>query len=457
MSIRAISSMGLLAITVAAGGAGAQQLARLAADDGAGGDRFGCAVAVLGERGLVGAHRDDDMGATSGSAYLIDISDPANPVEVAKLLPADGFADANFGYSVALTGGIGAIGATGEDSQSSGSVYLFDTTTGAQLARVLPADAEARNGFGLAVAIEGSVLLVGSPYTDEFGTSSGSAYLFDVSDPANPVQLAKLLPADGGYGELFGYAVAVSGDTVLIGAPSDTENGPFSGSAYLFDISDPASPVQTSKILPADGVEWAQVGRSVAVRGGTALLGAAGDDDLGPGSGSVYVLDVSDPAQPVQTGKLLAADGGPAHHFGLTVALDGATALVGVIDDDANGLASGAAYLFDVPTGAQLAKLLPGDGAPYDDFGTAVALHRGAALIGAARAGGDGRGPGSAYLFDAGGCAPDLTGDGAADSRDVIAFLRLWASADAGADWNGDGAVNTADVTAFLNEWAGGC
>lgn len=456
MSIRALSSMGLLAAAVVAGGARGQQVARVVADDGAGGDRFGCAAAVLGDRALVGAHRDDDQGATSGSAYLLDISDPANPIEIAKLLPGDGFADANFGYSVALAGGIGAIGATGSDSQSSGAIYLFDTTAGVQLARLLPADAEARNGFGLAVAVEGGVLLVGAPYTDEFGASSGSAYLFDISDPANPVELAKLLPADGGYGELFGYSVAISGDTVLVGAPSDDDNGPLSGSAYLFDISDPTSPVQSAKILPADGVEWAQVGRSVAIGDGVALVGASGDDDLGPGSGSVYVLDVSDPAAPVQTGKLLGADGGPDHHFGFTVALDGATALVGVIDDDTNGTASGAAYLFDVPTGAQLAKLLPGDGAPHDDFGTAVALHRGSALIGAARAGGDGRGPGSAYLFAAG-CGADLTGDGAADSRDVIAFLGLWARGDAGADWNGDGAVDSRDVTGFLSDWAGGC
>ena len=74
------------------------------------------------------------------------------------------------------------------------------------------------------------------------GSESGSAYLFDVTDPTDPVELAKLTALDVEANDRFGISVAISGNTVVIGARWDDDLGANSGSAYLFDISDPQQP-----------------------------------------------------------------------------------------------------------------------------------------------------------------------------------------------------------------------
>ncbi len=83
----------------------------------------------------------------------------------------------------------------------------------------------------------GTAALVGAQNYDDNGSNSGSAYLFDISDPANPTQTAKLLPDDAAMGDNFGWSVAVSGTTAVVGAIWDDDNGTNTGSAYLFDAT----------------------------------------------------------------------------------------------------------------------------------------------------------------------------------------------------------------------------
>ena len=97
--------------------------------------------------------------------------------------------------------------------------------------------------FGISVAISGSTAIVGALLNDDNGTNSGSAYLFDISDPKNPVQIAKLLPNDGAANDQFGTSVAISGAIAIVGAFFDDDNGESSGSAYLFDTRDRKSVV----------------------------------------------------------------------------------------------------------------------------------------------------------------------------------------------------------------------
>ena len=171
------------------------QLFKLLPDDGAAGNYFGLSVAISGDTTIVGAPQDDDNGLVSGSAYLFDISDPANPKQVFKLLPNDGAAVDIFGFSVGISGDTAIVGAF-----QKGSAYLFDTTTGKQTFKLLPNDGEPNDQFGNSVAISGDTAVVGAP--DAFPeTNPGSAYLFDIADPANPVQIAKLLADDGETGD----------------------------------------------------------------------------------------------------------------------------------------------------------------------------------------------------------------------------------------------------------------
>ncbi len=375
------------------------QLFKLLADDGAEGDSFGVSVAISGATAIVGAIGDDDNGNTSGSAYLLDTTTGR---QIAKLLPEDGAEGDVFGRSVAISpDGIRAIvGApfNQDNGLFSGSAYLFDTTTGRQLFKLLPKDNVAGDVFGRSVAISGATAIVGAIGDDDNGNTSGSAYLLDTTTGR---QIAKLLPDDGAEGDVFGSSVAIGGDIAIVGAYlQDNDNGESSGSAYLFDISDPANPVQIAKLLPEDGAANDQFGFSVAIStdGIGAIVGAFKDDDNGDGSGSAYLFDTTTGRQ---IAKLLPDDGAADDFFGRSVAISGATAIVGAYADEDNGEFSGSAYLFDTTTGRQIAKLLPDDGAANDVFALSVAISGATAIVGAELDDANGFGSGSAYLFDA--------------------------------------------------------
>ena len=428
------------------------QLFKLLPDDGAAGDNFGFSVAISGATAIVGAHRDDDNGDTSGSAYLFDISDPTNPTQIAKLLPNDGAEFDHFGESVAISGATAIVGAHYDDDNGevSGSAYLFETTTGEQIAKLLPNDGAAYDGFGGCVAISGATAIVGSIRDDDNGIDSGSAYLFDTTTGR---QIAKLLPNDGAAYDFFGGRVAISGAIAIVGAHLDDDNGRWSGSAYLFDST---TGRQIAKLLPNDGAADDRFGSGVAISGATAIVGALFDDDNGVDSGSAYLFDISDPANPRQLFKLLPNDGAAWDFFG-PVAISGATAIVGARGDDDNGSFSGSAYLFDISTGRQIAKLLPDDGEAFDRFGSVAITGspgKETAIVGALFDGDNGNASGSAYLFDASACPWDLDGSGDVGVKDLLSLLGSWGPCEGcPADFNGDGTVGVSDLLIFLANW----
>jgi hypothetical protein len=252
------------------------------------------------------------------------------------------------------------------------------------------------------VAIEGDTALVGAEWDDEEGFDSGSAYVFVRSD-TGWTQQAKLTPSDGAEGDFFGRSVAVNGDTAVIGAVYDDDRGLQSGSAYVF-VRSGTSWTQQAKLLASDG-EWVDTfGSSVAVDGDTVLVGAAGDDDSGNSSGSAYVF-VRNGTSWTQQIKLWAADGAADDNFGSSVALDGNAAVIGAYGDDAGDndqySKSGSAYVFvrNGTSWSQQVKLLAPDGETEDVFGYSVAVSGSTALIGVYGDDDKGMNSGSAYVF----------------------------------------------------------
>ena len=199
---------------------------KITAADAAQDDRFGRAVAISGNTALVGAWFDDDGSSNSGSAYLFDVT---SGNQLAKLTPSDTTAGDRFGASVAISGNTALVGAYVNDD-GAGSAYLFDITTGNQIAKITATDAVSGDQFGVSVAISGNTALVGAYADDDGGSNSGSAYLFDVTTGN---QLAKLTAADAAANDWFGVSVAISGNMALLGANGDSESGTRSGSAYL--------------------------------------------------------------------------------------------------------------------------------------------------------------------------------------------------------------------------------
>ena len=437
---RLLAAVALVALSAAEARADlGDQLAKLLPDDGTEADWFGWTVAISGAAAVVGAFYDDDNGSFSGSAYLFDTT---TGQQIAKLLPDDGAASDEFGCSVAISGATAIIGAYFDDDDknglNSGSAYLFDATTGRQIAKLLPDDGQQSDQFGNSVGISGTTAIVGGSY--------GSVYLFNTTTGE---QMFKLLPDDA-ESDGFGLSVAISGATAIVGAPYDDDNAFNAGSAYLFDAT---TGEQFAELLADDGAADDQLGWSVAISGATAIVGVLYDDDNGFNSGSAYLFDTTTGQQ---IAKLLPDDGPATYVFGLSVAISGATAIVGGCND-ANGLGSGTAYLFDTTMGKQIAKLLPDDGAEGDWFSVANAISGATAIIGAPRDDDNGNDSGSAYLFDvasARGCPWDLNADDLVGSSDLITLLGAWGTDPAGPpDFDGDGSVGTSDLIILLGNW----
>jgi len=337
-----------------------------------------------------------------GAAVYPLTVDPLCFVEQAKLLASNGAASDWFGYSVSLSGDTALVGAYQDDDNgsASGSAYVFvrTGTSWAQEAKLLAGDGAPGDHFGYSVSLSGDTALVGAVHDDDNGSNSGSAYVFARSG-TSWTQEAKLLAGDGAPGDRFGWSVSLSGDTALVGAIFAADSGLESGSAYVFARSG-TSWTQEAKLLAGDGAAVDAFGYSVSLSGDMALVGAPDDDDSGSESGSAYVF-VRSGTSWTQEAKLLAGDGAPGDRFGYSVSLSGDTALVGAPDDDDSGSESGSAYEFarSGTNWTQEAKLLAGDGAVFDYFGYSVSLSGDTALVGAYLDDDHGTDSGSAYVF----------------------------------------------------------
>jgi hypothetical protein len=162
------------------------------------------------------------------------------PIEVAKLTASDGASSDRFGISVALDGDTALIGVL--KGRNSGSAYVFTRNAGVwtEQAKLTASDGASSDSFGASVAVDGDTALIGANEDDDNGDVSGSAYVFTRSAGVWTEQ-AKLTASDGAVNDNFGRSVAVDVDTALVGAASDDDNGTNSGSAYVFTLNDVVS------------------------------------------------------------------------------------------------------------------------------------------------------------------------------------------------------------------------
>jgi hypothetical protein len=353
-----LSSLVLVAVFVLSGTAALRAQApsitesgKLLPSDGANGDQFGLSVSVSGDTAAVAARYDDDNGAESGSVYVF-VRSGGVWTQQAKLHPADGAADDQFGQSVVLPGETLVVGAHGDSDHggNTGSAYVFvrSGSTWTQQAKLVASDGMADDYFGWSVSVSGDTAVVGAWGVDGSDSHSGSAYVF-VRNGTSWSQQVKLVPSDGSADDVslsYGSSVSVSGDTVLVGAYRDSDNGPVSGSVYVY-LRAGTTWSEQAKLLASDGSQDDYFGQSVFLAGNTAVIGAYGDSDNGSASGSVYVF-VRNGASWMEQIKLLASDGEANDILGQPVSLSGSTVVAGAFGAAGGGIESGAAYVFDV-------------------------------------------------------------------------------------------------------------
>lgn len=357
------------------------QQAQLLASDGEVNDHYGAAVALSGDLALIGNSVDDTAaGTNAGSVYVLSRSGTAWS-EDDQLLP--GASGDRFGRSVALDGPHAVIGASSDDTDlgaNSGSAhaYLLDGGTFTREMGLLPSGARLDDRFGVATSLSGDRLLVGAPWYDtDAGLDAGAAYVYRRTEAGWQLE-AQLLPDEDSNGS-FGAAVALDGDTALVGA-SGASGG---GAAYLYRRNG-SRWEQATRLAPVAASPAGQFGFSVALDDGTALVGAPLETVSGGVKGGAVHVFVDDGTTWVHDDRLAASDAAENDGFGYFVAINGDAALVSaLIDDTAAGVDAGSAYVFR-RTGAgwvEEAHLFADDGAGGDVFGF-VALDGDTAVVG---------------------------------------------------------------------------
>ncbi|NOT00491.1 MAG: hypothetical protein HOP29_07675 [Phycisphaerales bacterium] len=384
---------------------------KLTAFDALADDHFGYSVSVSGDTSVVGAHTEGEGGIQFGSAYVF-VRSGGVWTQQQKLTASDAAAGDQFGWSVSVSEDTVVVGAYADDhagGSDAGSAYVFVRIGGVwtQQQKLTSPDAAADHQFGWSVSVSGDTVVVGARFDDDAGTHSGSAYVFFRSGTVW-TQQQKLAASDAAAGDEFGYSVSVSGNTAIVGARGDDDAGSLSGSAYIY-VRNGGVWTQEQKLTALDAAGDDLFGWSVALSGDTANVGAIFNDDACPGdppncdSGSAYVFVRSGNVW-TQQQKLTASDAAALDRFGVSVSVSGNTAVIGASGDGGDGAGSGSAYVF-LRTGGtwmqhQHQKLTASDAAPSDEFGNSVSVSGDTVLVGAYQnnhaAGLD---AGSAYVF----------------------------------------------------------
>ncbi len=358
--------------------------------------QFGRGASVSGEWAFLGAPADAEGSDRPGAVWVYRF-DGTDWVEFQELRASDWSDQDEFGLSVDVEGTVAIVGAPGDDrgGDDAGSVYVFrfDGTQWIEAQKLL--NDNAGDEFGRAVSLKGNVALIGAPGYILVG--SAFVYRFDGTSWEEETQL---IASDGANGDRFGDSVSLEDNVAVIGARGDRDNGLNSGSVYVYRY-DGASWGDEQKIVASDGANNDRFGLSVSLQGNTALISAPGD-----GPGSVYVFRFDGTAW-TEDANFTASDGAGSDYFGDSTSFSGDLALIG-----ASGVNSwaGAAYLFyfDGTSWIELEKYVASDGEANDTFGAAVSLDNTTALIGAYRADSE---IGAGYLLssvvpDASACLP---------------------------------------------------
>jgi len=335
---------------------------------------FGFSVAIDGDVIVVGARGVSQ----NGSAYVFRWNG-SSWVEEQRLFDPDGDASSDplFGWSVDVSGDVIVVSSSGTDvtfrNEGNAMIFRWNGLMWVEEQKLVAPDVTFDLAFGMAVAISGDVLVV-SALDSARGAGAGAAYAYRWNGTSWVFQ-QKLLASDGSPADEFGRSVSISNEVVVCGAPRDNNPAGDEGSAYVFRWNG-SSWVEEQKLAALDKATGDLLGSSVAIDGDTVVVGALGDDDNGGFSGSAYTFQW-DGVSWLQSFKLLAADGEASDQFGTSVAIGGGVVVVGAPTwrPGVSGPTQGAAYVFEnvVPT-PNLAPVA--DAGPDDtvDEGTLVTL-----------------------------------------------------------------------------------
>jgi trimeric autotransporter adhesin len=363
------------------------QNAKLTTSDGEAFDELGFSAAVSGTTVVVGAPGASN-GSNEGKVYVFvkPAAGWASMTQTAELTASNGAPSTELGYSVSISGTTIVAGAP-DSNLGPGAAYVFVQPTGGwknmtQTAEITAADGADHDGFGSAVSISGTTLVVGSPYaTIGANSEQGGVYVFTKSG-STWVQSAKLSSSDGVAFNVVGSAVAITGTTIVAGAPGVTIGTHANqGASYVF-LKSGSTWAQVAKLTASNGANGDNLGHSVAISGTTIVAGTY----IFPlpkrqGGAYVYVKPAGAWVNATETADLTAADPATGDQLGFSVSISGNVIVVGAPETTVGTKTNqGAAYTFVKPTTGWAttskftAKSESSDGAKGDQFGYSVAI-----------------------------------------------------------------------------------
>lgn len=370
-------------------------------------EKSGHAVAIGDGFALVGNF-------TTGSpvVYGYDRQDDGTWSNVESLTGSEIADGSTFGAAIALDGDTVVIGSPSDvdllDTFAiGGAVYVYERQsdgTWSETAVLRASDRQDNDHFGFSVAIDGDTLVVGAERedggTDDPLSNAGAAYVYRKQTDDTWFQTAILQASDAQLSDFFGYAVAVSGNYIVVGAPN--EDGGTAGSivsagaAYVFEKQTDGTWDQTAILQSGSPETLDNFGASIAMSGDMVLIGSPGDrgvQDTLSGAGAVHILErQEEDGSWLETAVLSASDGAANENFGASIAIGteftviGATSGSDFSEADTTKINAGAAYVFQQEsdgTWTQLAILRPDDGQLDDQFGISLAVYGNEIVVGA--------------------------------------------------------------------------
>lgn len=238
-------------------------------------DNFGRALAIQGNL-LVVTARKENLGADDVGAAYVYLYQGGTWTYAAKLAAGDAAPGGYFGQSVAVQGNLIAVGARNADPNTAGAVYIFEGAGAdwTEVQKITPPDGKADDNFGFSIAIEGTTIAVGARRADLPGAqNAGSAYVYS-REGGSFAFVTRLVANDPGANAQFGQAIAITGDTIAVGANrADVGTNTDLGAVYLYRRAG-GTWSEFDVVTASDGAAGDEFGYSLAAFGGRFLTGA---------------------------------------------------------------------------------------------------------------------------------------------------------------------------------------
>jgi len=341
--------------------------------------------------------------ATAASSFTLSfVPDWTLTTQQQKIQASDPQETDYFGQSVSISGDTVVVGAYYEDTGAAGAgaAYIFTRsgTTWTQQQKIQASDLQANDYFGQAVAIDGDTVVVGARLEDTVDYNTGAAYIF-TRDGTTWTQQQKIQASDLQANDNFGMSVAIDGDTVVVGAQMEDTGGAEAGAAYVFTRSG-TTWTQQQKIQASDKQADDNFSISVSISGDTAVVGAQYEDTGGINAGAAYIFTRSGTTW-TQQQKIQASDIQADDLFGASVSISGDTVVVGANGEDTGASNAGAAYIFtrSGTTWTEQQKILASDIQANDFFGWSVSIDGDTVVVGATGEDTGSSNAGASYIF----------------------------------------------------------